>query len=880
MSKSRNERDKELQQELHSHLQMAMSDRMDAGQPREQARATVQREFGNTELIRETTRDIWGGRWLEDFIDDVRYGLRAMRKSAGFSVIAVLTLALGIGANTALFSVVNGVLLNPLPYPHPEQLVTLHESKPNFDAGSISFPNFRDWRKDNTTFSMMGAARPSSFSLTGRGDAEQVRGQFVTTDLLPLLGVKPVTGRMFEEGEDAIGAAPIALVSEGFCQRKLGGTEQALGQTLTLDGKAYTIVGVVPSGFRLRVVNFEAADLYVPLGQWNNNLLNTRTAGLGIHGIGRLKAGVNIEQARVDMTRVTQHLAEEYPDANKGIGAALFAMKESMVGRVRLLLLVLLAAVGFVLLIACVNVANLLLVRSAARAREFAVRSALGAARGRLVRQLLTESLMLAIAGGGLGLAMAAAGTRFALERIPAQLPRASEIGMDWKVLLFTAGVVLFCGILFGLAPAMQVSRTQLQDTLKEGARGSTQEKQRARRIFVAAEVAMALVLLIAAGLMIRSLGALWRVDPGFNPQNVLTFGVSLRPSLRGASADAVREALREVHRSMVSVPGVEAVSLSWGAMPLAYDDEDVFWLDGQPKPQSPNDMLWALSYVVEEDYLHLMGIPLLRGRFLNAQDDEHSPHVIVVDEIFAKKYFPDQDPIGKRVHLDVKGGLAEIVGVVGHVNQWGLDSDDKQPLRTQLYFPYMQLPDKAMQLSENGSGVLVRFRGDGQTVAGGIRTALKKVNKDQPMYEVQTMEEIILESLATRRLAMILLGTFAAIALGLAILGIYGVVSYLVRQRTNEIGIRIALGARRSDVLRLVLADGAKMAILGAGIGLAVAAGLTRLMAGMLFGISATDPVTFGGVTLLLLLVALWACYLPARKAMRVDPTVALRYE
>lgn len=876
----RKRREDELDAELRGHLDMASRERAERGASERDARAAARRELGNPELIKEVTRDVWGGRWLEDFVDDVRFGLQAMRKSLGFTTIAVLTLALGIGANTAFFSVVNGVLLNPLPYPNPDQLVTLHESKPNFDAGSISFPNFRDWRKDNTTFSRMGAARPSSFNLTGMGDAEQVRGQFVTTDLLPLLGVKPVAGRLFQEGEDNIGAAPIALVSEGFCKRKLGRAEDALGKALTLDGKSYTIVGVVPSGFQLRVVNFAAADVYAPLGQWNNNLLDTRTAGLGIHGIGRMKPGVTIEQARADMARVTQHLTEEYPDANKGIGAAVFPMKESIVRSVRLLLLVLLAAVGFVLLIACVNVANLLLVRSAGRAREFAVRAALGAARGRLMRQLLAESLMLALVGGALGLTLAAAGTKFALQRLPAQLPRANEIGMDWKVLLFTAGVVLLCGILFGIAPALKISRPELQAALKEGGRGATAEKQRVRRAFVVAEVSMALVLLIAAGLMIRSLSAVWRVDPGFNARNVLTFGISLPPTMRNAKPDAIREALRNLHRTIASAPGVESASLSWGAVPLAFDDEDVFWIDGEPKPASPNDMKWALSYVVQEDYLKLMGIPLKRGRFLTAQDDERAPHVIVVDEIFAKKFFGDADPIGKRVHLQVKGGIAEIVGVVGHVNQWGLATDDKQELRTELYFPYMQLPDEAMQLSENGAGVLVRYNGDGQSAAAGIREAVKRMNSDQLMYSVQTMEKIIAESLQTRRLSMILLGIFAVIALVLAGLGIYGVISYLVRQRTNEIGIRIALGARRWDVLRLILSDGAKMAVVGAAIGLAAAAALTRLMAGMLFGISATDPLTFAAVTLLLLLVALLACYLPARRAMRVDPTVALRYE
>jgi predicted permease len=580
------------------------------------------------------------------------------------------------------------------------------------------------------------------------------------------------------------------------------------------------------------------------------------------------------------MQRVTEHLTEAYPGTDTGIGASLMPLKERVVARVRLLLLVLLSAVGFVLLIACVNVANLLMVRSTGRAREFAVRAALGAGRGRIVRQLLTESIVLALAGGGLGLLFAAWVTKLALQRLPAELPRASEVGLDVRVLLFTMGISLLCGILFGLAPALRTSNSNLQDTLKEGGRGSGGGKQRAHSVFVVAEVAMALVLLISAGLMIRSLSALWRVNPGFDARNVLTFGLSLPPSMKDASAEAIRAALRQVQAKLESTPGVKSASLSWGAVPLGDDDEDVFWLEGQPKPASVNDMSWTLSYVVQEDYLRVMGIPLERGRFFTAQDSERAARVAVIDDVFARKFFGDQDPIGKRVNLYNKGGAAEIVGVVGHVKQWGLDTDDTQSLRAQLYFPYMQLPDAAMRQSASGTGVLLKLDGNIQGTAATIRTVLKGMNSDQVMYGVETMEEIIAESLAARRVSMIVLGVFAALALGLASMGIYGVISYLVGQRTREIGIRIALGAKRSDVLRMVLGEGMKMTVIGVGAGLLAAAGLTRLMANLLFGVTATDPLTFAGVALVLTLVALAACYVPARRAMRVDPIVALRYE
>lgn len=877
---SRRKGEEELEEELRSHLEMAAKERIERGKDKKEAERAARREFGNVALVKEVTRDIRGWGSLERLMQDLRFGMRMITKAPGFTAVAILTLAVGIGANTTLFSVVNGVLLSPLPYPEPEQLVTLAESKPNFDAGSISFPNFQDWRKDNRTFSMMEISRSYSFNLTGMGDAEQVQAEFVSADFLPTLGVKPVLGRTFVEGEDEIGASPIVMISAGFWDRKFGSALDVLGKGITLDGRSYTIVGVVPKSFNLQVGYFRARELYVPLGQWNNPLLNNRAGGLGLHGIGRLKPGVTIQQARADMQRVTEALAAAYPEADKGIGATLFPLKEQVVKNVRVLLLVLLAAVGFVLLISCVNVANLLVARSMARTREFAVRAALGAGQGRIIRQLLTESVLLAVAGGGLGLLLATWGTKAALQHLPQGLPRATEVGLDGRVFLFTAAISLLSGILFGLVPALRISAPNLHDTLKEGGRGAGGGKHRAQGFFVVAELAMALVLLVGAGLTIRSISALWNVNPGFNSRDVLTFGVALPPSMKDANADAIRAALREVHRKLETTPGVQSVSLSWAAVPLVGDDEDLFWLEGQPKPASANEMSWALSYVVQEDYLKVMGIPLERGRFFTSQDNESAAHVVVVDDVFARKFFGDQDPIGKRVNLDSKGGVAEIVGVVGHVMQWGLDSDDKQPLRAQLYIPFMQLPDEAMRLSAPGTGVLARLDPHVPGTADAIRTALKGMNSDQVMFGVQTMEEIIADSLAARRVSMIVLGVFASLALGLASMGIYGVISYVVGQRTREIGIRIALGAKRMDVLRMVLSEGMKMTLLGVVIGFVAALALTRLMASMLFGVSATDPLTFAGVATILFVVALVACYVPARRAMRVDPIVALRYE
>jgi len=811
-------------------------------------------------------------------LQDLRYAFRAFVRTPGFTIVAVLTLALGIGANTALFSVVNGVLLNPLPYPHPDRLVTLHESKPNFPTGSISFPNFLDWQKDTHTFAAMAIHRGYAFVLTGLGDAERLHGQFVSADFFRLLDVKPVLGRTFAPGEDRIGAAPIALISAGLWQRRFEGSPDIVGRPIRLDGRAFTIVGVIPSTFDLSVGSFRPADVYVPIGQWNVPVLNHRSAGLGIHGLGRLKPGVTLEQARADLAAVTRNLAAAYPADNKDIGASVIPLQQEMVGRIRPFLLVLLGAVGFVLLIACVNIGNLVLARSAGRAREFAVRAALGAGRGRLIRQLLTESVLLAAAGGAVGLAVAAWGTQAALALLPTALPRAREVGIDPRVLAFTAAVALLAGILFGLVPAIRASRPTLQEALKDGGRGGSGARHRTQSTLVIVELALSLVLLVGAGLMIRTLTHLWNVDPGFKPDNVLTFSVGLDPSMSTASPEAIRANFREVEHRILSTPGVQAVSRSWGAFPMNGDDEDLFWFAGEPKPTSTFSMKMALNYVVDPAYLKVMGLTLERGRFLTDHDDEHAPTVVVIDDVFARTYFGDRNPIGQRLNLYDWGKQAEIVGIVRHVKQWGLDTDETQSLRAQIYEPFMQMPDDIMRQAAGGASIALRSTGPIAGLVDSIEQALKTMNSQQVVYGAQTMNEIIADSLAARRFAMILLAAFALLALFLSSLGIYGVVAYMVRQKTQEIGIRMALGAREADVLQLVLHDGMRMALAGAGLGLAAALALTRFMKNVLYGVSVTDPLTFVAVAAFLLLVAFAACYLPARRALRVDPLSALR--
>jgi len=888
-------REAEIVEELAQHLEDRYQELLAGGATESEAGRTAWEEFDQERLLAreldslehsvmhkplilgtQERRDIMADLW-----QDVRYGLRVLAKSPGFSLVAILTLALGIGANTALFSVVNGVLLNPLPFPQPEQLVTLHESKPNFETGAIPYLNFVDWQNQNHTFSSIAISRSYSFSLTGMGEAERLQGDWVSASYFQTLGVKPAVGHDFTPADDQFGAGPVALISDSLWKRKFGADRNVVGRTIMLDGRDYTIIGVIPASFNLRVSSFRTGDVYAPIRQWSNSALRNRKAALGLHGVGRMKPGITLEQAKADLQGIARNLAAAYPEADRGTSANILPLKRDMVGNIQPYLLMLLAAVGFVLLIACVNVANLLLARSTGRKREFAIRAALGAGQGRMLRQLLTESVLLAVTGGALGLLVASWGTRAALANLPTALPRAAEIGLDARVLLFTAAVSLLAGILFGLAPALKVSRSDLHETLKEDGRGAGGARHRAHGVFVVIELAMAVVLLVGAGLMIRSLARLWSVDPGFDPHDVFTFNVSLPPAMNTARPSGVRAAFRALDDRLESTPGAQAVSISWGAFPMYGEDDQQFWPDGQPKPQSESEMNWTLDYIVEPEYFRAMGIPLQRGRYFTAQDDEHSPFVIVIDDVFANKFFPDQSPIGKLVNLAAYDAKAEIIGVVGHVNQWGLDSDETNPLRAQMYVSFRQMPDNQFA-GPSGASVVVRSTAAPPTVMSSIRHAIQDMNAEEVVYGFRTMDEIISSSLAARRFSMILLGAFAALALILASVGIYGVISFLVGQRTHEIGIRMALGAERGDVLRMVLTQGAGMAVTGIAIGLVAALGLTRLMASssMLFGVSATDPLTFVGVGILLALVALAACYLPARRAMGVDPMVALRYE
>ncbi len=812
---------------------------------------------------------------MMSFWQDVRYGLRVLGKNPGFTAIAILTLALGIGANTALFSVVNGVLLNPLPFVNPDELVAVYTKSPTFQESSISYPNFLDWRKDNHSFTALSAFRSDDYNLVGAGEPERVHIHMISAEFFLALGLQPLLGRNFHPEEDQAGAGPVTILGDGLWKRKFGLSPDVLGKSITLNGKSYTIIGVAQGG----ITGLSPTDLYIPIGQWTDPTFRDRRISMGMNSIGRLKPSVTIEQARADMNHIAENLAAAYPEADKGTGVSLIPLKTDVVGNVKGILLVLLGAVSFVLLIACANVANLLLARSTGRTREFAIRAALGASPARVIRQLLTESVLLGIAGGAIGLLLAKLGVRVLLATLASSVPRSEEIALDGHVLFYTLGISVLTGIVFGLIPALRTLRPDTHETLKEGGRGSSGARHRAQSVFIVVEMAMAVVLLIGAGLMIRTLSALGNVNPGFDPRNVLTFAIS-STSGSAAKPDQLRAMYRETLRQLESVRGVETVSMMGGSLPMTGDSEVPFWLEGQPKPPNDNDMPFALFYLVNPDYHQAMRIPVERGRSFTERDDEHGPSVALIDATFAHKYFPNQDPIGKHLNVGLLDMQPEIVGVVGHVEHWGLGSREHQDLQAQLYLPVWQVPDRFWTLLANGSGYVARTTGNTGDITGAIRQAAEKVVSSAAIYEVRPMEEIVSRSISTQRLTMFLLSIFSALALILSAVGIYGVISYLTGQRTHEIGVRVALGASRRDVLRMVLGQGLKITLIGVVIGIAAAFGFTRLITTLIYGVGASDPLTFGAVAIMLSGVALFACYIPARRAMRVDPIVALRYE
>ena len=868
--------DADLDEEMRLHRELREQEEIERGLSAKEAHHAAQKRFGNDLILREESRDMWGWNWLEHFVQDIRYGLRILTKNPGFTAVAVMTLALGIGANTAIFSVVNAVLLRPLPYPDADRLVTLDEGGGQQASMGISvaYLDFQDWQRENHSFIQLAAFLGDDFVLTLPEGTEYVHGRDASADLLSVLGVKPALGRSFLPEEDRPGGRPVAIISHRFWEQHFSQSPHVLSQAVTLNDRAYTVVGVLPAGFEF----LRESDVYVPLAQADPTQLQDRKVHSGIFVIGRLKPGVTLDKARSDMALVQGRIALAYPEADKGIGAIVVPLKQCIVGDTGRTLMLFLVAVGFVLLIACANVANLMLARCNARGREFAIRLALGAGRTRLIRQLLVESVLLGLVGGALGISIAAWGTRPALAALPGGLPRSLEVGTDPHVLVFTLAISILTGILFGLAPSLQSTKTNLQESLKEGARGAGSGPHRTQNILVIAETALTLVLLIAAGLMVRTIQRLWATDPGFDPHDLLTLQIVISPQVT-AKPEKTRIAFRQLLERVKNIPGVDAAGLT-NMVPLGDTLSTTgFWLGPQTTPPAQAHLNSALLFLTTPGYLRALRIPLLRGRCFAPEDTLTSPHVMLVDNVFAQKFLPGRDPVGTEINLEFLG-RAEIVGVVGHVKHWGLGSDAGASVRDEIYFPFEQFPDKFMSMSATGMTLVVRTHSNPATIVPAVRQAVMGPWKDQPVFNVQTMEEIISTSTAGTRFPLVLLGIFASLALVLATVGIYGVVSYSVGQRTHEMGIRMALGARRQDVLKLVIGQGFTFALIGVAIGIIGALGLTRFLSNFLYGVKPTDPLTFIAVSLVLSSAALMASYIPARRATKVDPMVALRYE
>jgi putative ABC transport system permease protein len=824
-------------------------------------------------LCRHLLSNSAGGVDLETFTRDLRHSLRTLSAKPGFTLIALLALTLGIGANTALFSVINGVLLRPLPYPEPDRLVRVWEKWGAYDKGSVSYSNFKDWQDQNQSFEKLAAHRWGAYNFTGGDLPERLIGQRVSADFFSVLRVAPAIGRDFKSEEDQPGGPLVAIISDELWARRFGRQPSVLGKSMVLNDESYTIIAVAPADFRFS----PGADVFVPIHARQDPIMESRLWHPGIQVIGRLRPGVRMAQATADMAAIAEALGEKYPDTNKEHGITIGSLYEATVGDVRSLLWLLMAAVAFVLLIACANVANLTLARAAGRQREMAIRSALGASRSRLTRLMLAESMLLACLGGALGLMTAFGGTGLALKALPDVLPRAADVKIDGRVLLFTLTASIITGVIFGLVPALQVSKTDLNETLKEGGRSNTGGRQGVRNALVVAEIALALVLLVGAGLLIRSIVSLGGVSPGFDPKNLLSFQVSLS-SRSYNEASKVRSFYKDFLESVKNLPGVRDAAAT-DLLPFNGDNPWPFFITGRPAPPR-SELPLAMMYVATTGYFDAMRIPLLRGRVFDERDNEKSPRVALVDENMASKYFPGQNPIGQYVTLQAGKDLfldLQIIGVAGHIRQQNLDTAGGSTTDVQVYRPFSQEMDQDIERNMN---FVVRGKSDPVELVSSIRNQLGNLDSNVPLYRVKPMEQLMGESFSDRRFALILLGLLSILALVLASIGIYGVISYSVAQREHEIGIRMALGAGRGQVLVLVLGSGAKLALAGVGIGAVGALLLTRFLSAFLFGVDPADPLTFAAISIFLFGVALLASLIPARRAMQMDPIAALRCE
>jgi len=807
---------------------------------------------------------------MSTFMQDLRYAFRTLAKNPGFASIAVLTLALGIGANSAIFSVVHAVLLRPLPYPEPDRLFMLRETTLKGDY-SVSYPNFLDWREQSHMFEGMAATRPDSFNLTGAGEPERLPGRMVAAGWLETLGIRPAMGRPIAPQEDIPGASPVVMISHSLWQRRFGSDPNLVGKSIVLNGLSHTVVAVLPQTFEY--YSFSPVDVFVPIGLELDNRVRDNHPGISV--LARLRPGATLDQARAEMAAIAAALEQKYPDSNRGHGVRITALRQHVFGDVQPALILLLSAVGVVLLIACANMSNLLLARGTNRQKEITIRQALGARRARLVRQFLTESILLSLAGGALGLLLAFWGVDVVRAFPPANIPRIEDVAVNRAVVGFTFGLSVLAGMFFGIVPALRSASGNLVAALKGGALQATAPRahQRLRHGLIIAEFAFTLALLVCAGLLLQSFSHLTGIQPGFDPRRLLTMVVALpEAKYQGRRALDFHEALRQ---RIAALPHAEAAAYT-SDLPFLYDDEESFYVEGQPKPK-PGEFPLALENIVSPGYFRAMHIRLLGGRVFTEQDSSPAAPVVVVDENLARKFFPG-DAVGKYLRFESEMPAFQIIGVVSHVAHFNLDGEEFTPY--QYYISYLQVPEKYIYRAGSMMSLVVRTDGDPQLLAPAARAQVLSLDRDLPVFEVRSMEDRLAESIAPDRFLSLLVGVFAALALVLAAAGLYGVISYSVAQRTREIGIRVALGAGSAGVLRMVIREGARMALAGVALGLAGSFLSTRLIASQLHGVRPTDPATFAGVAVLLTFVALLACYVPARRAMRVHPLVALRYE
>jgi predicted permease len=875
----RNEMEEKLEKEMRFHLEEHANALMASGVSSAEARRRARIALGGPEQVKEECRDARGTRWLEDFWQDFRYAMRMLRQRPGFAAVAIVTLALGIGASTLMFTVVNGVLLRPLPYPQPDKLVVVHGHSDAwrtdlFGEQGVAYLDFLDCQRDSRSLTLAGSLFDGG-TISGSGLPEYVDLREITSNLFSVLRVNLAQGRAFLPEEDRTGAAPVMILGYSFWQRHFAGRPDVVGASLSLDDKLYTVVGIAPSGFRLRD---SEPDVMTPLGQVTAKFLQNR----GAHPIGvvaRLQPGATLAAAQAELHLIGRHLAEQYKDTNADRSFVAQPLRPD-VGDVGSTLWLLLGAVGLVLLIACTNVASLLLARAISRERELAMRVALGAGRGRLIRQCLTESAVLGLSGGALGVALAAFGFRPFVALWPGALPRVEEVQLDWRVLLFALIVSLLSGFLFGLAPALRAPVQKLEQVLRGGGRGVAGSSRRLHGSFVVSELALAVVLLVSAGLLGRTLLHLSSLDPGMNVRNVLVTRMALSPATLADPAKT-RAAWRDVLERARRVPGVQSVA-TVDTFPMREGDNEQGYWTGADVP--PADKLpFALMTCVSPDYLKVMGISLRRGRFFDDRDVLNSAPVIVIDDVLAKNAFGEEEPVGKRLWIPEMGyasNVFEIVGVVGHVRHWGLAGDDQAKIRAQIYYPFAQLPDSLMHRWSQLMSIAVRTEIPPLGEVASLRSELKGAAGDQVLYEVRTMEQLVSDSLSRQRFLLLLFGIFAGLALVLACIGIYGVLAYLTGQRVPEIGIRIALGARPNNVMWLVLRQSIGMIVVGVVLGTAAALAAGRVLLRFVEGMQPTDLSTFAITIPVLVLAALFASFLPARRASRVDPVIALRQD